>query len=97
MLKKLYHPKLYIGLIIAVLVLAGVYLMLCRLAGARALEIFNREMARQTVLEGSVAVDSITADMWGNVGFRGLNCYRQPEAGQFGRSRAEQPRYCRAL
>ncbi len=72
MLKKLYHPKLYIGLIIAVLVLAGVYLMLCRLAGARALEIFNREMARQTVLEGSVAVDSITADMWGNVGFRGL-------------------------
>ena len=57
MLKKFYHPKLYIG---------------CRLAGEHAAEIFNAEMARQKTLEGSVAVESITADMWGNVGFRGL-------------------------
>lgn len=72
MLKKFYHPKLYIGIIVAALVVTGVYFWLCRLAGEHAAEIFNAEMARQKTLEGSVAVESITADMWGNVGFRGL-------------------------
>lgn len=72
MLKKFYHPKLYIGIIIVVIVLTGAYLWLCRLAGERAAEIFNAEMARQHTLEGSIAVDSISADMWGNVAFRGL-------------------------
>ena len=71
MLKKFYHPKLYIGIIIVALVVTGVYFWLCRLAGEHAAEIFNAEMARQKTLEGSVAVESITADMWGNVGFRG--------------------------
>lgn len=56
----------------AALVVTGVYFWLCRLAGEHAAEIFNAEMARQKTLEGSVAVESITADMWGNVGFRGL-------------------------
>ena len=72
MLKKFYHPKLYIGIIVAAFVVTGVYFWLCRLAGEHAAEIFNAEMARQKTLEGSVAVESITADMWGNVGFRGL-------------------------
>lgn len=72
MLKKIYHPKLYIGIVVAALVLTGAYFWLCRLAGERAADIFNREMARQQTLEGSIAVESISADMWGNVGFRGL-------------------------
>lgn len=72
MLKKIYHPKLYIGIVITVLLMMGVYLFLCRLAGQQAAEIFNAEMARQKTLEGTVTVDAITADMWGNVGFRGL-------------------------
>ena len=72
MLKKFYHPKLYIVLVVIALALTGAYFWLCRMAGDKALEIFNREMARQHLLEGSVAVESISADMWGNVGFRGL-------------------------
>lgn len=72
MLKKFYHPKLYMALIAAALLLIGVYFWLCSLAGAKATEIFNREMVRQHLLEGNVAVDSISADMWGNVSFRGL-------------------------
>lgn len=72
MLKKFYHPKLYIVIIIVALVVTGVYFWLCRLAGEHAAEIFNAEMAQQKTLEGSVAVESITADMWGNVGFQGL-------------------------
>ena len=72
MLKKFYHPKLYIVLVVIALALTGVYFWLCRMAGDKALEIFNREMARQHLLEGSVAVESISADMWGNVAFSGL-------------------------
>ncbi len=72
MFKKFNHPKLYIGLIIAVFAAVGTYFLLCRLASDKATEIFNREMQRQKVLEGSIAVESISADMWGNVGFRGL-------------------------
>ena len=45
MLKKFYYPKLYIGIIVAVLVVTGVYFWLCRLAGEHAAEIFNAEMA----------------------------------------------------
>lgn len=41
MLKKFYHPKLYIGIIVAALVVTGVYFWLCRLAGEHAAEIFN--------------------------------------------------------
>ena len=72
MLKKFYHPKLYIVLVVIALALTGAYFWLCRMAGDKALEIFNREMARQHLLEGSVAVESISADMWGNVTFGGL-------------------------
>lgn len=72
MLKKFYHPKLYIVLVVIALALTGAYFWLCRLASDKALEIFNREMAGQHLLEGSLAVESISADMWGNVAFSGL-------------------------
>lgn len=72
MLKKFYQHKLYIAFIASALVLTSIYFWLCSLAGVKAAEIFNREMARQHLLEGNVAVDSISADMWGNVSFRGL-------------------------
>ncbi len=72
MLKKLYHPKLYIIFVVLLFILAGAYFWLCKMAGSRAMEIFNHEMASQNLLEGNVAVESISADMWGNVGFRGL-------------------------
>ena len=41
MLKKFYHPKLYIGIIVAALVVTGVYFWLCRLASEHAAEILK--------------------------------------------------------
>mgnify|MGYP000364520172 CR=1 FL=1 len=59
MLKKFYHPKLYIGIIIVALVVTGGYFWLCRLAGEHAAEIFNAEMARQKTLEAALPLKAL--------------------------------------
>ena len=56
------------GAVIFVIAFYGV----CYLASLKAAEIFNREMAAQQVLQGSLTVERLSANLFGQVSFDGL-------------------------
>lgn len=48
------------------------YFTLCKIASDQAMFIFNKAMATQNVLKGSVTLGGIDADIWGQVAFQNL-------------------------
>lgn len=71
-MKKYLNTKIIYTIIGLLVVLLGTYFTLCKIASDKALETFNKEMSKQTVLRGTVSADSITADIWGEVDFTNL-------------------------
>ena len=65
-----------IGAILGVLIL--VYLGACKIASNEALALFNREIAKQTVLKGKITVEDINASMFGTLTFINLK-WEDPE------------------
>ena len=57
---------------VLVLLAAVVFYTLCYLASIRAAEIFNREIARQHVLQGTLTVGRLSANPLGKVSFHDL-------------------------
>lgn len=71
-MKKYINTKIIYAIIGLFVILLGTYFALCKIASDKALETFNKEMSKQTVLRGTVSADTITADIWGEVDFTNL-------------------------
>lgn len=72
-LKSMNKRKMLIIVGVAIVVVYSVFLILCELASRQAAQIFNKEMAKQKVLTGSVVAEKLSADLWGNVYFTNLH------------------------
>ena len=64
--------KIIAGVCFILLVLYGAFLGLCQLMSGNAAQIFNKYMAKQKVLVGTVTAEELAADLWGNVYFTNL-------------------------
>ncbi len=72
-IKNLEKRRLLLFLAIVCFILYSIFLVLCELASRQAAHIFNKEMAKQKVLTGSVVAEKLSADLWGNVYFTNLH------------------------
>lgn len=71
--KNLEKRKLIMAICFIAIILYGIFLVLCEIASRQAAQIFNKEMAKQKVLAGSVTAEKLSADLWGNVYFTNLS------------------------
>lgn len=72
-LKGLEKRRLVMAIAVVAVIVYGVFLILCEIASRQAAQIFNKEMANQKVLAGSVTAEKLSADLWGNVYFTNLS------------------------
>lgn len=72
-LKNMNTRKLLIFVAVIAIVFYSIFLVLCEIASRQAAQIFNKEMAKQKVLAGSVVAEKLSADLWGNVYFTNLH------------------------
>lgn len=68
-LKRKFTRKCIIGLVVGIVAAPFVVLEVLSLS---ATAIFNRAMAEQTMLVGTITAEKISADMWGNIDFEGF-------------------------